>query len=609
MSQPGFYNANINRAYPFVLGQQYDLPDYAVADFGTIMSAASGFVEGVHSVFLAAVRKFGTLLEYEFQTDAPGLLGKSLIFRRDAADPKYSTDYADSEDSTGPISAVGCRVDDRSLTYYLHDGQLYPDSLGSIGSLGSLGSLSYDLCDPDVEPPCHGDVTWSGYLVSGDLRKLNEYLPTCAGLTSSEFESDPQILFLVDTSATNGEFIASLQTLFPHLHDVLGEFFPDATPKYAIVEYRDFEDAGDFAVAAKNVVRTFTNDDSDVANGLAALTASGGGDVPDGQLAALRWVVRNWLDGLAGTEGLKIIIWVGDTSGWENGAKGNDYPTLSAVEEDVANWGGHLCAINSRAASEGLDDAGNSFSPGGPIDGRRQATTLAAAASTGEAHSGVSQSDAGQIARLIMSAILTAGDIIPSASCDGFYGKAMVEPSQIQNMDGSYVRTVNVANAERTRATAASGCREFCWTFPLQDHYIVQECIVGDIRFKEGYNAEIRVQPSENTITISGRVGGGEGSPCTEVAIFPGETPPANRTTLDGSLRCDEIVRSINGIGTRFFDIASGTGITVTPVPNKHKIVIDIHMVGLALCPALPPELEVTDPTYGEAPCNCGPED
>ena len=610
MAHPGFYNTNINRAYPMVNGLQAELPDYAVADFGTIMSAESGFVEGLHSVFLSAIRKLGTVIEFEFQTDAPGLLGKSLIFRRDADAAKYVTDYTDSEDSTGPVSAVGCRVSGEAETRYLYGGELYDaDSLGSIESLGSLGSVTqYDLCEPG-DASCHGDVPWSGYLVSGDMRRLSAYLPTCQQLVSEDFAEAPQILLLVDTTATNGDMIASLQALFPHLDAVFGEFFPDTVPKYALVEYKDFEDAGEFATAAKNVVIPFTSDPAAMASGLSSLTASGGGDAPDGQLAALKWVVRNWTDELGGTGGLKIVIWLGDTAGWENGAKGKAYPTLTDVENEITVWGGHLYAINSRAAAEGLDGAGNSLTPGGSSDGRKQATTLTAAAVTGAVYNGVGQADASSIAKIIMSATLNAGGVVPSASCDGFYGQAYVEPSQIQNMDGAYVRTINVANAERTRATSATECREFCWAFPLQEHYVVKECLIGDILFKEGYNAEIRVLASENTITIGGRAGAGEGSPCLEVAIFPDEIPPNNRTTLDGSLRCDEIVRSINGVGGRFFDIVGGTGITITPVPEKHRIVVDIHMIGLAICPDPPVELEVADPTYSSDPCECGPEE
>src|SRR5688500_4107359 len=97
MARPGFYNDNLNRSYPFIHGQTGTLPDFAVADFGCVMGAESGFIEGQHSVRLHRVLKSEHgILEFEFRSDAPGLLDRVLRFTRNVTDAKYTTSYEES---------------------------------------------------------------------------------------------------------------------------------------------------------------------------------------------------------------------------------------------------------------------------------------------------------------------------------------------------------------------------------------------------------------------------------------------------------------------------------------------------------------------------------
>lgn len=160
----------------------------------------------------------------------------------------------------------------------------------------------------------------------------------------------------------------------------------------------------------------------------------------------------------------------------------------------------------------------------------------------------------------------------------------VVEPSRVQSLVKHYVRTLNLANDDRTRADAPDGCPELEYPFQTDMTYVQRECLVGDIRIKAGYNAVIFQDSFENSITIAAGVGAGEGEPCAEVPLFPEETTANGKTTLDGASKCNEVLRSINGVGGRILSLIGGPGVTITENPGASQIVIDIDMGGLAVC-------------------------
>ena len=184
-----------------------------------------------------------------------------------------------------------------------------------------------------------------------------------------------------------------------------------------------------------------------------------------------------------------------------------------------------------------------------------------------------------------------------------------VEPSRTQYLGDQQIRVIGIANKERTRATTAENCRELCWPFVQQDIYVVTSCIYGDVRFEDGYNLNVTQDSVANSLTFDAFVGAGTGEPYTEVPVFGGENPPIGTSTLSGSLLCCEVIRSINGVGGKFFQIKEGPGVRVIDVPTQHRIIIDVDLHNMALCPALP-EPEPIDCIYpSENPCECGPAD
>jgi hypothetical protein len=161
-----------------------------------------------------------------------------------------------------------------------------------------------------------------------------------------------------------------------------------------------------------------------------------------------------------------------------------------------------------------------------------------------------------------------------------------VEPALIINQAGAYVDSLNLANADRTRATAPEGCPEITWPHDIGQIFVSSRCVRGDVKMKPGYNTTILVNAFENAIEVSAFVGAGEGEVCSQPKLFSEESPPVGdfTTLLDGSLLCNQTIRSIDGVGGRFLDFLGGAGVNVQPVPEENKIILDADMAELVIC-------------------------
>ena len=96
----------------------------------------------------------------------------------------------------------------------------------------------------------------------------------------------------------------------------------------------------------------------------------------------------------------------------------------------------------------------------------------------------------------------------------------ILEPARIQSLVRTYLRTISVGNLSRPISTSA--CDEEVET----NRYVVinKRCVTGDIRFKEGYNAQVRLRATANEIAISAGRGLGQ-QPDTALCETNGEVP------------------------------------------------------------------------------------
>ena len=181
---------------------------------------------------------------------------------------------------------------------------------------------------------------------------------------------------------------------------------------------------------------------------------------------------------------------------------------------------------------------------------------------------------------------LIAAAIADGASVTNAYQDGQVELALVQNLSGTAVFSLNVANADRTRVSGADGCDNPEWPFTTGKVYESARCLTGDVRFKEGYNISITTNPVTNTIIFSPIVGAGDGEPCQEVKLFPEETPPIDATNnlLEGGFLCNQLIRAVNGLGGPVLNIVAGNGVSITPDPDNCTLVIDVNLNDLDLC-------------------------
>jgi hypothetical protein len=186
--------------------------------------------------------------------------------------------------------------------------------------------------------------------------------------------------------------------------------------------------------------------------------------------------------------------------------------------------------------------------------------------------------------------------------------KPIVEPALIQNYSAAFVRSIGVANGDRTRASTPDECRDLVWKQDLEDIYVRANCLTGRFRFEEGYNANIEQVPSSNGIRFSAEVGAGAGQVCDTVELYQHELPPFGKTNLDGADSCDEVIRSINGLGGRVLELLSGAGVSITPQPAENKIKVAIDLNSLKACIDLVEAIEESECSFAdEQSASCGP--
>ena len=165
-------------------------------------------------------------------------------------------------------------------------------------------------------------------------------------------------------------------------------------------------------------------------------------------------------------------------------------------------------------------------------------------------------------------------------------GDSLVEPALVDNLSKSIVSSFELANSDRTRATASPGCTDPSWPFETGLIYESARCVQGAVKLKAGYNVSIGVTESSNTITLFASENAGEGQVCEEVKLFPTESPPAGATNnlLEGGLLCNDVIRAINGISGPALTIRGGQGVSVLPDPEGHCVIIDVNLLNLDLC-------------------------
>lgn len=161
----------------------------------------------------------------------------------------------------------------------------------------------------------------------------------------------------------------------------------------------------------------------------------------------------------------------------------------------------------------------------------------------------------------------------------------VVELTRVQNLLDRCVNTINLANAPRTHATLPGGCEGSLPQEDTVDFIISAMCLVGDLRFKEGYNVSIAQSEESNSLTFSARVGAGAGRSCNEFPWYEGESSISGSTFYSGGPACGDLITQINGIPGPSVPLLPKTGLSITIADgNPSKLIVTFTMDGLAIC-------------------------
>lgn len=163
--------------------------------------------------------------------------------------------------------------------------------------------------------------------------------------------------------------------------------------------------------------------------------------------------------------------------------------------------------------------------------------------------------------QLLWYGFLVLGDLVTIQTWLGSHSPTLVaakhtfEPSLVQNLDGSYVRSLNLANQQRVRTTDLAESN--------RPYIVAARGLVGAVQMVAGYNCDLGYTPTGVGITIAASVGAGDGEPCAEVSESVGESSPDAGLLLSGGPTCPETIRFINGVPGPNIPITAGNGLIV----------------------------------------------
>ena len=193
----------------------------------------------------------------------------------------------------------------------------------------------------------------------------------------------------------------------------------------------------------------------------------------------------------------------------------------------------------------------------------------------------------------VWSAYLVTGDLSPWLEQleDGdtlifVTGLWQIMRSRLQNLAGTQVQSVTIANIPRAVATTAGECSpESVAATDPQVARLVYNCMVGDIKLHEGFNCGMRYDLRDNAIVISASPGAGAGVVCEDFPSYPEEEKPAGSPYYSGGPACRDIVKYINGASATDFKITAGAGFTITADTNTpNTLIIERSLNASVIC-------------------------
>lgn len=149
MTNYGYDESNLVRAFPFVVNDKTAIPDWLVVDFRAMIIDGS-FDPELHTIRLSWVGRLGDKLRLGFRTDAPELADEELVFEVDITSTEFVTVYSESTTNTTSIEErCGCNEQLFCDTDFAGDTQCGPELLCDASFEAACGAnLICDVNDP-----------------------------------------------------------------------------------------------------------------------------------------------------------------------------------------------------------------------------------------------------------------------------------------------------------------------------------------------------------------------------------------------------------------------------------------------------------------------------
>lgn len=155
-----------------------------------------------------------------------------------------------------------------------------------------------------------------------------------------------------------------------------------------------------------------------------------------------------------------------------------------------------------------------------------------------------------------------------------------IEPRCVLNTaePGADVGKTYVYNRTLSSYTPPEGCEHMHGGISLSgDYELVHPPIEGPVWFKGGHQVRLSQDTPQSIITITADGGPGEGGQACDVAALTG-------LPIDAAPKCDEVVRSINGIDGPTVRIDGVAGVAIRSHPEFNRLVVQIGSAEMEVC-------------------------
>lgn len=214
-----------------------------------------------------------------------------------------------------------------------------------------------DLDGPEDVGNYHATIDW------GDGSPVSDGKIVAGPTTGGKVD----VLFLTDTTGSMGEYISGIQTAFGGILDAVASGLPGMSIEYAVADYKDYFDGGNYTTYGVNLDQGFTSDPALAQSAIDGLSATGGDDLPESNLKALQVSAINWVSGTGDlafggrADAQKLVVWAGDAPGHYlgeslEGVPSDYYPSLADTLTALQANGIKVIGLDLEAQHFGIDE-------------------------------------------------------------------------------------------------------------------------------------------------------------------------------------------------------------------------------------------------------------